>query len=61
MEGELLGTLHDDVFAGGVPSDHVVVLWTLEEAGGDASGGGDGGRGRGDLRVEFCEEGGLGL
>lgn len=42
MEGELLGTLHDDVFAGGVPSDHVVVLWTLEEAGGDASGGGRG-------------------
>lgn len=33
MEGELLWTLHDDVFTGGIPSDHVMVLWTLEETG----------------------------
>lgn len=46
MKGELLWTLDDDVFAGGVPSDHVVVLWALEEAGGRVGGvhGGSGGR-----------------
>jgi len=33
VEGKLLGTFYDDVFAGGVPSDHVMVLWTLEKPG----------------------------
>ena len=47
VEGELLWTLHDDVFAGGVPPDHVVVLWPLEEPV-DASGGA---RGRGGGRL----------
>ena len=62
MERELLWTLYDDVLSSGIPSDHVVVLWSLEKAGGgrcecakekrDASG---------DVRVELGEEGGLGL
>lgn len=60
VEGKLLWTLYDDVFAGRVPSDHVVVLWTLEEAG-ETRRTRYGGRGRGDLRVEFCEERRLGL
>ena len=33
MEGELLGAFDDDVFAGGIPANHVVVLWSLEKAG----------------------------
>lgn len=60
MEGELFWTLDDDVLAGRVPSDHVMVLWTLEETG-DASGEGLLGGGGRDLRVEFCEESRLGL
>ena len=31
VEGELLWTLDDDVVAGWVPADHVVVFRTLEE------------------------------
>ena len=62
MKGELLWPLYDDVLSCGVPANHVVVLWSLEKAGGgrcecakekrDASG---------DVRVELGEEGGLGL
>jgi len=33
MESELLWALDDDVFTSGVPANHVVVLWALEEAG----------------------------
>lgn len=33
VEGELLWSLDDDVLAGGVPADHVVVFLALEEAG----------------------------
>ena len=61
MEGKLLWTFYDDMFAGGVPSDHVMVLWTLEETGGDALGEGRGMHGGRDLRVEFCKKGCLGL
>ena len=32
MEGELLWPFDDDVFAGRVPSNHVVVLRAFEEA-----------------------------
>lgn len=46
VEGKLLRTFYDDVFAGRVPSDHVVVLWTLEKPGGtrreERGGGGTG-------------------
>lgn len=31
MEGELLWTLDDNVFAGGIPADHVVVLGTFKK------------------------------
>ena len=33
VQCELLGAFDDDVFASGIPADHVVVLWPLEEAG----------------------------
>lgn len=46
VESELLRTFYDDVFAGGVPSDHVMVLWTLEETGKYASGASRGKEGR---------------
>ena len=60
VEGKLLGSFYDDVLAGRVPSDHVMVLWTFEEAG-ETRRVGDGGRGGLDLRVEFCEKCCLGL
>lgn len=34
MEGELLWSLYDDMFAGRIPSDHVMVFWPLEQTGG---------------------------
>lgn len=33
MQSELLWPLDDDVLAGGIPADHVMVLRSLEEAG----------------------------
>lgn len=33
MEGELLWAFYDDVVAGGVPANHVLVIGLLEEAG----------------------------
>jgi len=33
MKGKLLWSFYDDVLAGRVPSDHVVVFWALEETG----------------------------
>jgi len=39
MESELLWALDDDVFTSGVPANHVVVLWALEEAGKGERGG----------------------
>lgn len=33
MEGELLGTFHNNVFTCTVPSNHVVVLRSFEETG----------------------------
>lgn len=32
MEGKLFWPLNDDMFAGGVPANHVVVLGAFEEA-----------------------------
>ena len=32
MEGELFWSFDDDVLAGGIPANHVVVLWPFEEA-----------------------------
>ena len=32
MERELFWTLYDDMFACRIPSDHVMVVWTLEQA-----------------------------
>ena len=60
MEGKLFWSLDDDVLSGGIPPDHVVVLWTFKETE----------RGvrfekrakrtrRIDVRVELCEESGL--
>ena len=31
MESELFWTFYDDMLAGWVPSDHVVVFWAFEE------------------------------
>ena len=32
VEGELLGAFDDDVFAGGIPTNHVVVFGAFEES-----------------------------
>ncbi len=32
MERELLWTFDNDVLSGGIPADHVVILWPFEEA-----------------------------
>ena len=32
MEGKLFWSLDDDVLSGGVPANHVVVLWPLKQA-----------------------------
>lgn len=32
MESELLWSFYDDMFARRVPTNHVVVFWTFEEA-----------------------------
>lgn len=61
MEGELLWTLDNDVFASWVPADHVVIFGALEETVNERVRRGSAVLGRGDVRVEFCEKGGLGL
>ena len=40
MERELLWSFDDDVFAGRIPADHVVVLWSLEKTVGWMDGNG---------------------
>ena len=51
MESELLWSLNDDMFTGGIPADHVVVLWPLEEAWVVVSGGERGIVGRVETRT----------
>ena len=51
MEGELLWAFDDDVFAGGIPANHVVVLWPFEEAWVVVSGGERGKVGRVETRT----------
>lgn len=47
MECELFWTLYNDMFACGIPSDHVMVFWSLEQAVERRVSRGGGGRGGG--------------
>ena len=51
MEGELFWPLDDDMLAGWIPPDHVVVLWPFEETWVVVSGGERGKVGRVETRT----------
>ena len=67
MKGELLWLLHDDVFPGWIPPNHMMVFQTLEKPAqknvrrGKRKEGGMRGRTGRYARVELCEKGCLGL
>lgn len=58
MEGKLFWTLDDDMFAGRVPPDHVMVFGTFEQACGGSVSEGKGEWGR-HSRVELGQKGSL--